>query len=518
MLLPLVLAILCSFTSLCEALMGDHVCAKIEKYSVPVTVSYAKPYKVRENYWCPKFPPRCTREKTELKTEYQVENITKTRVVNVCCKGYLQEDDTCVAFCTQGCQQGTCIAPDICKCHTDFYGPSCEKVYELVQFVPSSSTTTISTAVEDFSEVSLTLSTTPRWSPAISTTTTKPTSPSPLPTSVENTTPSDEMLKISSPASDEPALAKTSPSVLKNEEGHTHDLEAQPSDAFEVTLGTISSTEDPLGSFPTSPSITSETTPLFAKEIVTPEITEIIESSTETQPTPSNPLINFSQPLSPPTGGDPGSTSFAGTTGFTHSVIVLNNHSIHTSVATHPRHNQALHSFFEEHAFLLVVVGAALSLILGTVLAVLVCQQVVKNGKKKQNNSSQETVRHLPPLPTAISLEMPSTPIISFSACCESIDLQPAIYSMGTFKPSGHQPTISRELREALEATYDHPPSQSRSCHSSEGQRSLAEMWEAVMSASKEREVPQPAQVDEEHLYQEIPCYHPRLEIHDSRC
>lgn len=79
-----------------------------------------------------------------------------------------------------------------------------------------------------------------------------------------------------------------------------------------------------------------------------------------------------------------------------------------------------------------------------------------------------------------------------------------------------------------LEATYDHPPSQSiRSCRSSEGQRSLAEMWEEVMSAAASNKAAEQAEQEqqlqsqlqeEEHLYQEIPCYHPRVEVHDSRC
>jgi hypothetical protein len=75
-----------------------------------------------------------------------------------------------------------------------------------------------------------------------------------------------------------------------------------------------------------------------------------------------------------------------------------------------------------------------------------------------------------------------------------------------------------------LEATYDHPPSQSiRSCRSSEGQRSLAEMWEEVMSAAASNKAEQDQQLqsqlhEEEHLYQEIPCYHPRVDVHDSRC
>jgi hypothetical protein len=41
---------------------------------------------------------------------------------------------------------------------------------------------------------------------------------------------------------------------------------------------------------------------------------------------------------------------------------------------------------------------------------------------------------------------MPHSPI-SFSMGCETIDLQPALYSMGTFKPADRQPTISEDLR-----------------------------------------------------------------------
>ncbi|XP_065350806.1 mucin-5B-like [Cloeon dipterum] len=512
MLLPVSLLLLFSYSN-AEPLWGDHVCAKKETYFVPVTVSYTKPYKVRENYWCAKIPPRCTREKVEMKTEYQVENVPKVRVVNECCKGYVQEQNTCVAFCSKGCQEGTCIAPDVCQCHPEFYGPTCEKVYKLV---PISSSTTLSVEQETTPTPSTPSSTTttaiPQTTESVATAWTVST------TSTSTTT--TEAIVFLSTTTSTPEIASTSPKSYTP-------LSTKP-----TLVETSSKTKDFVDFSDTSfefdgqSSNTNERTENSSDfPAPSPSLSTLEPSSTE-----STPFYHGFDPRHPfytPNNGEApanSSTPALGAKGFT-SVIVVNNHSIHT-IATHSPelHSSAVHKFYDDHLILVVVIGAALSLILGTVLVVLVCQQVAKNGKNKEQMNSQAdrgTLRHLPPLPTAISLEMPTGPAIHFSACCETIDLQPAaIYSMGTFKPAARQPTISQELREALEATYDHPPSQSRSCRSSEGQRSLAEMWEAVMSASKEKEVvQQPAQVEEEHLYQEIPCYHPqRLTPHDSRC
>ena len=34
--------------------------------------------------------------------------------------------DGCIPHCTQKCKNGTCIAPDKCKCEHGFGGPSCD--------------------------------------------------------------------------------------------------------------------------------------------------------------------------------------------------------------------------------------------------------------------------------------------------------------------------------------------------------------------------------------------------------
>lgn len=98
------------------------------RYTTTVRVSEQQPYQVREYVWCLNFPPRCSKYKIKFKTVYKIQNLSKTRPVEDCCKGYAKSssEDKCVAVCAEQCLHGTCIAPDTCKCETGYGGPTCD--------------------------------------------------------------------------------------------------------------------------------------------------------------------------------------------------------------------------------------------------------------------------------------------------------------------------------------------------------------------------------------------------------
>ncbi len=55
--------------------------------------------------------------------------IHKWRPVDVCCKGYSRSlnGTHCVPTCSQVCQRGRCVEPDVCECDPGYGGPACTK-------------------------------------------------------------------------------------------------------------------------------------------------------------------------------------------------------------------------------------------------------------------------------------------------------------------------------------------------------------------------------------------------------
>lgn len=160
-----------------------------------------------------------------------------------------------------------------------------------------------------------------------------------------------------------------------------------------------------------SPSQPSSSPSAFVDTL--PSSTSVYVPSSETTPSaaaPDDPAVNAPAATSP-------SPSIAAASNFNFynpqtptfgprefsSVIVLNNHTIHSiSSMPHPKHQHS--SFMEDHLTLIVIIGAAVSLILGTALTVLACQQLVRNSKKKKI-APRESVMHVrPPLPTGAKI------------------------------------------------------------------------------------------------------------------
>lgn len=60
------------------------------------------------------------------------QNITKSRLTEKCCDGYVElkinnETYTCVPTCRGGCVQGYCSSPNICTCNLGFEGRHCSQ-------------------------------------------------------------------------------------------------------------------------------------------------------------------------------------------------------------------------------------------------------------------------------------------------------------------------------------------------------------------------------------------------------
>lgn len=50
------------------------------------------------------------------------------RAVYECCEGYVENDhrNGCIAFCSNSCDHGVCVSPNVCKCEEGFGGPLCD--------------------------------------------------------------------------------------------------------------------------------------------------------------------------------------------------------------------------------------------------------------------------------------------------------------------------------------------------------------------------------------------------------
>ncbi|XP_072751799.1 uncharacterized protein [Anoplolepis gracilipes] len=119
--------------SLSSLLIGDHVCSRVENYTVTSYETYTEPVVVNTFTWCLQIPPRCPKTRTELRQRYRIKTEEKSKTVKECCVGYkmlMTHDDThdtdarCLPFCEK-CLAGVCIAPNECQCNPGYHGNDC---------------------------------------------------------------------------------------------------------------------------------------------------------------------------------------------------------------------------------------------------------------------------------------------------------------------------------------------------------------------------------------------------------
>ncbi|XP_011862688.1 PREDICTED: uncharacterized protein LOC105559191 isoform X2 [Vollenhovia emeryi] len=116
-----------------NSLTGDHVCPRLENYTVTSYETYTEPVVVNSFTWCLQIPPRCPKTWTELRQRYRVKTEEKSRTLEECCEGYkvthgdAEADAGCSPFCEK-CVAGVCVAPNECRCDPGYHGDDCAHV------------------------------------------------------------------------------------------------------------------------------------------------------------------------------------------------------------------------------------------------------------------------------------------------------------------------------------------------------------------------------------------------------
>ncbi|CAG0895593.1 unnamed protein product [Darwinula stevensoni] len=102
------------------ALVGEHVCTKLEPASIGVNVSYMYPYRHEREIngtiaW-----------RNSVKVAYRTEVRRVYIQVEECCNGYeATKQNTCKLHCRIPCFHGECKQPDTCNCDPGWTGSYC---------------------------------------------------------------------------------------------------------------------------------------------------------------------------------------------------------------------------------------------------------------------------------------------------------------------------------------------------------------------------------------------------------
>ncbi|KAL6422846.1 hypothetical protein ACFW04_010402 [Cataglyphis niger] len=118
--------------SLSSSFTGDHVCSRVENYTVTSYETYTEPVIVNTFTWCLQIPPRCPKTRTELRQRYRIKMEKKSKTIKECCEGYkiltthddIETDAKCLPFCEK-CLMGVCIGPNKCQCNPGYHGDDC---------------------------------------------------------------------------------------------------------------------------------------------------------------------------------------------------------------------------------------------------------------------------------------------------------------------------------------------------------------------------------------------------------
>lgn len=115
-----------------EELEGENVCHTEVLESVMVNTSYLESVRIKKHYACIRLPPVCAEWVPSMETRWREENITRTVTRKDCCPGYKRKGQgrgrhkICAPWCSDGCANGRCSAPETCSCRSGFSGDRCE--------------------------------------------------------------------------------------------------------------------------------------------------------------------------------------------------------------------------------------------------------------------------------------------------------------------------------------------------------------------------------------------------------
>ncbi|XP_046614749.1 uncharacterized protein LOC124302530 isoform X1 [Neodiprion virginianus] len=129
--LRIVLTVLAALP-LANSLSGEHVCNRIENYTLTAKETYTEPVMVQTFTWCLQVPPRCEKTRIEMRERYRIKTNVEQRSISECCEGYViqelhgeaEAEPKCIPFCNS-CENGLCLAPNFCQCESGYQGDSC---------------------------------------------------------------------------------------------------------------------------------------------------------------------------------------------------------------------------------------------------------------------------------------------------------------------------------------------------------------------------------------------------------
>ncbi|XP_014206491.1 multiple epidermal growth factor-like domains protein 10 [Copidosoma floridanum] len=136
--LVVALTIAACLPTLSLGITGEHVCHRVDNYTVTSRERYTEPVEILTLVWCLQIPPRCPQTRVELRTRWRMKTEVKYKSVPVCCEGYVMQEligngsgnAKCVPYCKK-CRSGVCTATNECTCDPGFQGQDC--AYECPQ-------------------------------------------------------------------------------------------------------------------------------------------------------------------------------------------------------------------------------------------------------------------------------------------------------------------------------------------------------------------------------------------------
>lgn len=118
---------------------APNVCLKSFPVKKDIPVTEPVKYHITYQGMCGILP--CTKTRTEIRMDHSIKTVIEETVKRVCCPGYAEvANRRCAPICIEPCQNGKCVAPNVCKCNPEpgvdtpgYTGHSCSRFVCLAQ-------------------------------------------------------------------------------------------------------------------------------------------------------------------------------------------------------------------------------------------------------------------------------------------------------------------------------------------------------------------------------------------------